>query len=105
MNAPYFPNDPDGFFHTFDLPDFAVSWAGANPFGDGFCFGSETGQLVLTDIRGRQIIALGTATESNEAVNGVAFSQGWLAVTTRADVNLIGPWPRGRDISMVFLQL
>jgi hypothetical protein len=94
-NGVFFPDDPAGIFHAIPTPGFAVSWAGENPLGEGFCFGSETGHLMLTDTLGKPVASLGEATESNEAVNGVAFSQNWIAVTTRSDINFIGPWLRG----------
>jgi hypothetical protein len=91
MNGVFFPNDPAGAFQAIHMPEFGISWAGANPFGEGFCFGSEAGTLVLTDTMGRPRSFLGQASASGEAINGVAYSQNWLAVTTRKDINLIAP--------------
>ena len=91
MNGIFFPNDPTGVFQCIHMPDFAITWAGANPFGEGFCFGSETGNLVLTDTMGRPRSVLGQASASGEAINGVAFLQNWLAVTTRKDISFIAP--------------
>jgi hypothetical protein len=89
MSGVFFPNDPEGPFHAIHMPDFGISWAGANPFGEGFCFGSEDGNLVLTDTKGNPRSFLGKASASGEAINGVAFSHNWLAVTTRKDINFI----------------
>lgn len=88
MNGIQVPNDPAGVFYA--IPMQAVSWAGQNPLGEGFCFGLESGGLVLTDTQGTPQGSPGEA-DSKEAVNGLAFSKGWLAVTTRADINFIGP--------------
>jgi hypothetical protein len=91
MTGTFFPNDPEGAFQAIHMPDFGISWAGPNPFGEGFCFGSEAGHLVLTDTKGQPRSLLGRASASGEAVNGVAYSRGWLAVTTRKDLNFIPP--------------
>jgi len=88
MNGVQFPNDPAGVFYA--IPMQGVSWAGQNPLGEGFCFGLESGGLVLTDTQGTPLGSPREA-DSKEAVNGVAFSKGWLTVTSRADINLIGP--------------
>jgi hypothetical protein len=86
-----FLNDPERAFQAIHMPEFGLSWAGANPFGEGFCFGAEKGRLVFTDTRGRPRSLLDRASASGEAINGVAYSRGWLAVTTRKDINLIPP--------------
>jgi hypothetical protein len=91
MNGVDFPNDPEGIFQSIHMPNFGITWAGVNPFGEGFCIGSETGHLVLTDTKGGRRSLLGRASASGEAVNGVAFSQNWLAVTTRKDINFVAP--------------
>jgi hypothetical protein len=88
MNGIQVPNDPAGVFYAIPMP--GVSWAGQNPLGEGFCFGLESGGLVLTDTRGTPQGSPGEA-DSKEAVNGMAFSKGWPAVTTRADINFFGP--------------
>jgi hypothetical protein len=89
MSRVFFPNEPSGVFQVLEMPDFGISWAGANPLGEGFCLGSERGHIVLTDTKGQPISLLGRASASGEAINGVAFSRNWLAVTTRKDVNFI----------------
>src|SRR5713101_569422 len=94
MTETFFRNDPAGVFDFIPLPDFRLTWAGANPFGEGFCFGSESGELGLTDTRGRRRFRLPSASASNEAISGVAYSQNWLAVTTRKDINFIEPMKR-----------
>ena len=91
MNRIFIPDDPAGVFQSIHLPDFDVTWAGPNPFGEGFCLGSEAGTLLFTDTQCRPLPTklLGQASQSGEAISGVAFSQNWLAVTTRKDINLI----------------
>ena len=94
MNGIQIPNDPAGIFYAIPMP--GVAWAGQNPLGEGFCFGLESGGLVLTDTQGTPQGSPGGA-DSKEAINGLAFSKGWLAVTTRADINFIGPGQRDRE--------
>ena len=93
---------PAGLLQEIQFPDFEVSWAGANPFGDGFCFGSEDGRLLFTDGRGMQIGVPLTASANGEPINGVAASNGWLAVTTRADLNFFRPPANGSGASPAF---
>jgi hypothetical protein len=89
MTATFFPNYPEGVFEVIHIPDFGISWAGPNPFDEGFCFGSEAGDLVFTDTKGKLRSSFPGASALGEAVNGVAYSCGWLAVTTRKDLNFI----------------
>ncbi len=92
MNANRFPNDPGGVFCAFELPKFGLTWAGANPFGEGFCVGSESGKLVLVTAEFQATSQELPASAAGEPVNSVAFSHHWLAVTTRKDINFIGPF-------------
>jgi hypothetical protein len=89
MNPVVLPDDPAGAFRRFHLSDFEVSWAGPNPVGEGFCLGSEDGRIRFTDTQLTYQGEIKGVSASGEAVNGVAHSQQWTAVTTRADVNLI----------------
>ena len=91
MNQIYLPNDSADVFQALHIPDFGITWAGANPFGEGFCLGSETGQLVFTDTKGALRSRPVQASASGEAINGFTFSNGWLAATTRKDINLLAP--------------
>jgi hypothetical protein len=91
MSDNHFPNDPAGAFYALHFPEFSSTWAGANPYGDGFCLGSETGQIVLVNTGLQRLSEFLQASPSGEAVNNAAYSQKWLAVTTRKDINFIGP--------------
>jgi hypothetical protein len=96
---------PTGACQSIHLPNFAITWVGANPLDEGFCFGSETGQIYFTDVEGLPVSPILLASASGESINGVAYSQNWLAATTRKDVNFIGPWePRTqpRDVVSFF---
>lgn len=70
------------------FPDFEVSFAGA--IGDNdFCFGSEDGKVLFTDEQGEPLGQPQQASASGEAINGIAASGDWLAITTRAEVNFV----------------
>jgi hypothetical protein len=80
------------------LPDgFEVCWAGPNPGFPGFCFGSTDGMVLFVDEEGRPLNVSWLqnpfkGSHSGETINGVARAGTWIAVSTRADVNL-WPWP------------
>lgn len=78
---------PAALFKSFRFKDFEVTWAGPHPFGSGFCFGSEDGELRFTDENFTPLADSGRS-RSGEAINGVARSGDWIAVSTRADVTM-----------------
>jgi hypothetical protein len=80
-------------FTPIRLEDFEVTWAGPNPLQPGFCFGSEDGRLLFTDERGIPLLGPGKGSDSGEAINGVAYSGGWIAVSTRAGI-MMGAFPQ-----------
>jgi hypothetical protein len=102
-NIPPAPGAP-GLLQTIRYPDFDVCWAGPNPFRDGFCFGSEHGQLLYTDELGRPYGNPGKGSASGEAINGVAGSNDWLAVSTREEVNFL-KFPKTTDSPFEMMQL
>jgi hypothetical protein len=91
MNKVFLADDPVGAFHRVRLEDFDVSWVGPHPCAKGFCLGSEDGQLRFTDEQFAWLGEIKGVSASAEAVNGVGHSEGWTAVTTRADINFIPP--------------
>lgn len=84
-------NGPPGLVSGFRHPDFEVSWAGAVDNLRGYCLGSSDGKLLFTDEQMAPISEPIRGSASGEAINGVAASKGWLAVTTRAEVNFMRP--------------
>jgi hypothetical protein len=73
-------------YESIRLKEFSVTWAGLNPTGPGFCFGSEDGRLLFTDENGNPINEPHPGSLSGEAINGVACLKDWLAVATRGDL-------------------
>jgi hypothetical protein len=71
-------------------PDFDVSWAGPNPNGSGFCFGSDEGSLRITDEVGRITSPRLEGSLDSEAINAVAGWKNYRMVTTRGEMDL---WP------------
>lgn len=68
------------------FPDFAVSWAGPGPRAGTFAFGSEDGDVRLTDQMLVGTDRLEKAAPSGEAINGIAFLGQWMAVSTRHEI-------------------
>ncbi|HEX5447093.1 MAG TPA: hypothetical protein VFW87_24975, partial [Pirellulales bacterium] len=67
-------------------PDFPVTWAGRGRHDGEFCFGAEDGRLRFTTVGGELIDETWPDEEHSEAVNGVAFSAGLVAVSSRSEV-------------------
>ena len=64
-----------------------LSWAGASAGDRGFCFGTEDGTVFWTNFDGVQFndpLPNATLDDYDEAINGIAFNAGRMAVTTRS---------------------
>jgi hypothetical protein len=68
------------------LEKFDVSWAGPTLGDRGLCFGSEDGRLLLTNDEGNLLDKPQKANYSGEALNGVAFLDRRIAISTRNEV-------------------
>lgn len=84
------------FGKTIHFDDFEISWAGANPVGGGYCFGSEDGRFRILATNG-QVSPTKQVTTSDESVNGVAFSGRFMAVSTRCEIVFHDLDPRFRE--------
>ncbi len=71
------------------LPDFEVSWAGVSPGRPGAWFGSDDGRIQFIGLDGAESIGPHAIAPSEEAVNGIAFAGGFMAVSTRSDVTFL----------------
>lgn len=72
------------------LPDFEPSWGGPSFHGDGFCFGSEDGRVLLTDLDGVPRGPAETLSNLGEAINGLAFiAPRWLSFSTRDELVIL----------------
>ena len=81
---------------TICLPNFEVSWAGGSPGKPGCWFGSDDGRVQFMSLDGAELIGPYAIAPSEEAVNGIAFAGGLMAVSTRNDVTFLKvPGPRG----------
>ena len=76
---------------------FEISWAGANPVGDGFCFGSENGLLQLMDNNIRPISQVVKASVTGDAINSVTGAGTWMAASTRREITFIGKAKRDAE--------
>lgn len=84
-------------FDSLRFKAFPVSWVGPHPFQNGFCFGSEDGKLLFTDEVGN-VNGTGQGSRSGEAINGLAHSGRWIAVTTRSDITFWGLIPNSTKL-------
>ena len=83
---------------TICLPIFEVSWAGGSPGQPGYWFGSDDGRVQFMSLDGAELIGPYAIAPSEEAVNGIAFAGGLMAVSTRNDVRarkeiIVTLWP------------
>jgi len=85
---------PDGLISELDLGDFTATWVGEFPPGHGVAFGAEDGQILLVNKDGE--MSRGT-TETDEAINGLAFMPTWMGVSTRNEVHFVD-MPRGEFV-------
>ena len=76
-------------FMPIRLKDFDVSWAGPNPFGPGFAFGSVDGRVLFTDEAGVPLQNQIRESVTSEAINGIAGTGTSMAVSTRSEVTLL----------------
>ena len=105
MNYYKTQQDFDGLkCNWFRFFDFEVSWAGENPWNGGLIFGSDDGRLRTTGADGRDGPPPSRVSDSGEAINGVAFTEESMAVSTRSDVTFIdlGPGRKGPGTSIAF---
>jgi hypothetical protein len=68
---------------------FEVSWAGANPWAPGLCLGTEDGKVAFVKNDDTQPPDFWPVSDSEEAVNGVAFVDSLMAVSTRSEVTFL----------------
>jgi hypothetical protein len=79
---------------------FEVSWAGPSLWNDLFCFGSEDGRILFADWQGTVLDRPVPAVPSQEALNGVAFLDRRMSVSTRQEIMLWTPPRKPGDTSM-----
>jgi hypothetical protein len=84
--------------------DFDVSWAGQGRRSGEFCFGSEDGRILITDEHLKPVeILKESSVPSGDAVNGLAFMNDLIAISTRCEVCFISPETvNGRGFRAVF---
>jgi hypothetical protein len=88
MNTPSPNGGPATLFRSIQIKDFDVSWAGPDPFGPGYAFGSEDGRIVFTDRAGQPVRGPFNGSRSGEAINGIAGSGTSLAVSSRKEITV-----------------
>ena len=66
----------------FHFPNFDVSWAGPGRNSQEFCFGSEDGQILFTNLEGDEAERQPAPHPESEAVNGVAFADWGMVISS-----------------------
>lgn len=69
-----------GTFHRFG--DEKLTWAGECPWTRGFCFGTQSGKVLVPPATSLDFGALGVSSE----INGVAFGREFIAISTPSEV-------------------
>ncbi|CAN5133182.1 hypothetical protein BH10PLA2_BH10PLA2_24320 [soil metagenome] len=92
------------FFQPLRHPDITVSWVGPNPFEPGFTVGSDDGNLFFVRKSDLQIFGPFKASHTSDAINGVAFFDKWLIVSTRSSI-MFGTLPGKGKLEPVSLAM
>jgi hypothetical protein len=86
VNIPENGNKIDISFDIIELSGFGISWAGGNPWGPGYCFGSVDGRVQFTAFDGSETGTPYTIAPSEDAINGIAFAGSLMAASTRSEI-------------------
>jgi hypothetical protein len=76
------------------LANDEITRAGECPWTGGYCFGTESGKVLFYGPHGQVPSLESCETVAEEAINGVAFFQEFLGVTTRSEINLYRRGPQ-----------
>jgi hypothetical protein len=76
---------------TIKLPNFDISVAVGSPGRTGYWFGSDDGRIQWMSLAGDDLKRPIAVAPSDEAVNGIAFSDDLMAVSTRSDITFVRP--------------
>jgi hypothetical protein len=86
---------------TYRIPGEEITWAGECPWTGDLAFGTESGKVIcLKDLGQCQVKRLELAV-AEEAINGVAFWNDFIGVSTRSEVSLFRRSPSGDEIGFV----
>ncbi len=77
---------------NYKYDDFEIVWAGEYGWGEGYCFGSEDGRVRLS-ATGEEILYI----DAEAAINGVAFTNRAIAISTTEDVYFWANYQSNRD--------
>ncbi|MGP0069249.1 MAG: hypothetical protein ACLQGP_37320 [Isosphaeraceae bacterium] len=70
------------------FPDQEITWAGECLWTGGYCFGTESGELLICRNDGRDELDVLPIKVSEEAVNDVAFWRDYVGVSTRSELTV-----------------
>jgi hypothetical protein len=69
-------------------PDGEITWAGDCPWTGSYCFGTENGKVLVYKREGQVASLEFSEIVADEAINGVAFFQQFIGVSTRSEINI-----------------
>ncbi len=72
----------------YRFADDEITWAGDCPWTGGYCFGTESGNLLFYVDEGQVPTPAFSGFVAEEAINGVAFFGPFMGVSTRSEINL-----------------
>jgi hypothetical protein len=83
------------------FPDQEITWAGECPWTGGFCFGTESGELLICHVEGTGKFHVVPIKVAEEAVNGIAFWRDYVGVSTRSEVIVARRSPSNDHVTQV----
>jgi hypothetical protein len=68
------------------IPNEEITWAGECAWTDGYCFGTESGRVFFYKKVGRDLVLEFDEVLAEDAINGIAFFNEFIGVSTRSEV-------------------
>ena len=69
------------------IPNEEITWAGECPWTKSYCLGTESGRLFFYKNAGNGVASDFPEVRAEEAINGVAFHDEFLGITTRSEIS------------------
>jgi hypothetical protein len=85
------------FVASLPTTGLVPSWVGPGPHPDWFCIGTESNTVRFIDVNGVTTGDGGPISPRTESVTGVAFADGWMAISNRSEVAVWSLLPADGD--------
>ncbi len=83
---------------TVRIPDDEITWAGECPWTGNYCLGAMSGKVLFLGDSGHLHEAASSETLAVDAINGIAFWNEFIGVSTRSEVVVYRRVPNGFDL-------